>query len=422
MAENDQKPQGAPEPPANGEKPPAKPKASKAKAAKAEAPAQAPAEQPAQAAPAQAPAEQPAQAAPAQAPAAEAPAEAPKAEAKPKAKRNTVAKEDRKFVTTSGEAVENAEMGHAAGTQANIDLNATHDERKKQAQPFRIAAIVLWVLGLIAEILCFVFLKGNKPMPWVITPLVVDFVLVVVGSQLWKKANHIDPPAKGEGPMYWLKTELGVIVAVIAFFPIIIVLLLDKNSDKRTKNLATIVAVVALIAAGASGIDYHPATQEGLDAAATQASKLSDGGKCYWTEGGSVYHFNPDCSHISHSAEIVQGTVQEAFDAGKTRGCKDCTEEGGDSLLASAASSTTAATTDSTSTTTDTQATTNGSSTSTDTQSGSSTNGSTTSTDTQSGSSSSNSGSSTSGSSSNSSNSSSSNSSTSGSSTLQKAA
>ena len=322
MAENEEKPQGAPEPPAGGAgKPPAKPKGAP-KAAKAAEPAE-----PAEAAPAKqadAPAEQPA------------PAETPKAESKPKAKRNTVAKEDRKFVTTSGEAVEHAEMGHAAGTQANVDLDATHDERKAQAKPFRIAAIALWVLGLIAEILCFVFLKGNKPMPWVITPLVVDFVLVVVGSQLWKKANHIDPPAKAEGALYWLKTELGVVVAVIAFFPIIIVLLLDKNSDKRTKNLATVVAVVALIAAGASGIDYHPATQEGLDNAAIQASKLSDGGKCYWTAGGSVYHFNPDCSHLSHSAEIVQGTVSEAFDAGKTRGCKDCTEEGGSELLASA--------------------------------------------------------------------------------------
>lgn len=276
-----------------------------------------------------------------------APAEAEKdtaveqpAEDKPAAKkstRKTVAKEDRKFVTTSGEAVDNPEMGHAAGTQSNVDLDATHAERKAQAQPLRIAAIVLWVLGLVAEILCFVFLKGNKSMPWVITPLVVDFVLVVIGSQLWKKANHIDPPAKAEGAMYWLKTELGVVIAVIAFFPIIIVLLLDKNSDKRMKGIALIVAVVALVAAGASGVDYHPATQEGLDNAAVQASKLSDGGKCYWTAGGSVYHFNPDCSHLSHSAEIVQGTVSEAFDAGKTRGCKDCTEEGGSDVLSTVA-------------------------------------------------------------------------------------
>ena len=341
MAENEEKPQGAPEPPAGGAgKPPAKPKGAP-KGAKAAAPAEA-----AEAAPAKqadAPAEQPA------------PAEAPKAESKPKAKRSTVAKEDRKFVTTSGEAVEHAEMGHAAGTQSNVDFDATHAERKTQAQPFRIAAIVLWVLGLVAEILCFVFLKGNKSMPWVITPLVVDFVLVVVGSQLWKKANHIDPPAKAEGALYWLKTELGVVVAVIAFFPIIIVLLLDKNSDKRMKGVAVAVAIVALLAAGASGVDYHPATQEGLDNAAVQASKLSDGGKCYWTEGGSVYHFNPDCSHISHSAEIVQGTVSEAFDAGKTRGCKDCTEEGGSELLASASGAAAATNASNGSSTTDSQ-------------------------------------------------------------------
>ena len=407
MAENEEKPQGAPEPPAGSAgKPPAKPKGAP-KAAKAAAPAEA-AEAPAKQA--DAPAEQ------------SAPAEAPKAESKPKAKRNTVAKEDRKFVTASGEAVEHAEMGHAAGTQSNVDLDATHDERKAQAKPFRIAAIALWVLGLIAEILCFVFLKGNKPMPWVITPLVVDFMLVVIGSQLWKKANHIDPPAKAEGALYWLKTELGVVVAVIAFFPIIIVLLLDKNSDKRTKNLATVVAVVALIAAGASGIDYHPATQEGLDNAAVQASKLSDGGKCYWTAGGSVYHFNPDCSHLSHSAEIVQGTVSEAFDAGKTRGCKDCTEEGGSELLASASGAAAATTASNSSSTADSQKAT------TDSSNASKTDSSAAATDSKSSNSgsasSSNSGNSSdnSKSSSSSSNSSSSNSSASSSSTQKKAA
>ena len=244
-----------------------------------------------------------------------------------------VAKEDRKFVSAStGKTVKHPEMGHAAHSQG-ADLEQAHADRKAQAGPFRIAAAVLWVAGIVCEVLAFVFLKGNKSTPWVITPLVIDLVLVVVGSQMWKKANHIDPPAKSEGVLYWLKTELGMIVAVVAFCPIIVLLLLDKDADKKTKGLATVVAAVALVIAGASGFDYHPATQEQLDAATDQAALLADGGECYWTASGTVYHFNPDCSHLNHSAEIVEGTVQEAFDAGKTRGCKDCTEAEGDDVI-----------------------------------------------------------------------------------------
>ena len=262
--------------------------------------------------------------------------EAPKAAEEPAAEkthRKTVAKEDRKFVSAStGEAVDDPKQGHAAHTEG-ADLDAVHAERKGNATPFRIASAALWVLGIVAEVLAVVFLKKNKSTPWVITPLVIDFVLVVVGSQLWKHANHIDPPAKSEGFMYWLKTELGLVVAVIAFAPIVVILLLDKKADKKVKGIATIVAVVALVLAGVSGVDYHPATQEGLDAATQQAALLSDGGVAYWTEGGSVYHFNPDCQALTHSAEIKQGTIEQAFDAGKTRGCKFCTEAEGDDVL-----------------------------------------------------------------------------------------
>lgn len=270
------------------------------------------------------------------APARKAKVKASKPEPEPEeapAKRTRVAKEDRKFVSaaTGEDLGHSAKQGHAAHTVADVD--GAHEARAAQAKPLRIAAVILWVLGVVAEVLAVVFLKQNKDIPWVVVPLVVDFILVVVGSQLWKKANHIDPPAKSSGFMYWLQTELGLIVAVIAFFPIVILLLTDKNADKKTRSIGTIVAIAALVIAGASGIDYHPATQEALDEAEEQAALLSDGGLCYWTAGGSVYHFNPDCQALSHSAEIFQGDVQTAFDEGKTRGCKFCTEEEGEDTL-----------------------------------------------------------------------------------------
>lgn len=248
------------------------------------------------------------------------------------ATKKKVAKEDRTFVSAStGEKIEKPKPG--AAHPRKVDLEASHEERAARATPLRIGAFALWALGIVAEVLAVVFLKGNKSLPWLVTPLIIDLMLVVVGSQLWKKANHIDPPAKAEGFMYWVKTELGAIVAVVAFAPVIAIMLIDKNADRKTKGIATIVAAVALVIAGASGIDYHPAAQEGLDAALQQAALLSDDGKTYFTPGGEVYHFNPDCQALVHSATIEEGTVEQAFEQGKTRGCKFCTVADGDYVL-----------------------------------------------------------------------------------------
>ena len=76
---------------------------------------------------------------------------------------------------------------------------------KKQAAPvgnatgLRVGAIVLWVLALAFEFLAwFVFIgKVNftflPSMVQLIAFLVLDLVCVIIGSLLWKKANHIDP-------------------------------------------------------------------------------------------------------------------------------------------------------------------------------------------------------------------------------------
>lgn len=242
----------------------------------------------------------------------------------------------RKFVNTAGEAV-------AEGATYNgpaVDLNTSHSERSKLAMPYRIAAFVLWALGIMMEVFCFLVIKSvwhlpGNPLTWLIIFLLIDLVLVLIGSQLWKHANHVDPPSKANKFLYWLQTDLGTIVAVIAFMPIIILLLTDKNLDKNTKTVGSIIAVVALAAAAAGGVDYHPVSMEQFDSAEINASMLTDGGKVYWTKSGTVYHFNPECSHLKNSSEVVTGNIKEALNGGKNRACKDCAKAGGSQVLAS---------------------------------------------------------------------------------------
>lgn len=250
---------------------------------------------------------------------------------------------ERRFVDAqTGKTIEKPKQGGSGGAATQAAREEMHAERKGNALPFRIAAIVLWVLGIACEVVAILtangtlFLPGLSQMVWLIIWIVADLVLVVVGSQLWKRANHISPASKENKVAYWVQTDLGIIIAVIAFAPIILLMLSNKDLDKKTKQACSIVAGIALVAAIGSGIDYHPTSQEDLDQAEAGAAVLSDDGLCYWTPFGKVYHFNPDCQYIKNSSTIYSGTVQEAIDAKRVDGCSGCTVEGGTDLLANA--------------------------------------------------------------------------------------
>ena len=235
---------------------------------------------------------------------------------------------ERHFVDAkTGETVAKPKQGGSGAAATQAVREEMHAERKGNALPFRIGAIVLWVVGIVFEVVAILvanstlYLPKFPSMTWVVIFLVVDLVAVVIGSQLWKRANHISPAPKENKLAYWVQTELGVIIAVIAFAPILLLMLTNKDMDKKTKQVCSIVAGVALVAAIGSGIDYHPTSQEDLDQAEAGAAVLSDDGLAYWTPFGEVYHFNPDCQYIKNSGTIYSGTVSDALEAGRTRAC-----------------------------------------------------------------------------------------------------
>ncbi|OZG69322.1 hypothetical protein [Bifidobacterium eulemuris] len=244
---------------------------------------------------------------------------------------------DRKFIDRStGESVTDVKAHSVSG----VDLDASHARRRSQAMPLRIVAFVLWLVGIVMEVLAVLEMNGTFNFPgldrmwWVIILLVVDFGFVLAGSLTWNRANSIDPASKKNAVAYWIQTELGVIIAVIAFAPIILLTLMNKDLDKKTKTVCSIVAGVALVAAGLGGANWQPTTSEAYDQAEVAAAQLADDGEVYWTASGDVYHFNPDCPHLKRSAEIYSGTIEEAFaDNHKTRACKDCATEGGRYVL-----------------------------------------------------------------------------------------
>lgn len=190
----------------------------------------------------------------------------------------------------------------------------------------RAGAVCLWIVGLVFEVLAIMLmfekiaiLPKIQPLYKAIGALVLDLICVVIGSQLWKKANHIAPASQKNAFKFWLWNNLGVIVSAIAFIPFIILLLTNKNADKKSKTIGTIVAVVFLAIAGLTSYDWNPLSQEALEEAA-------NGSQVYWTEHGKKMHLYEDCQALDRSEELKLGTADEFLAEKNQSGtiCKFC--------------------------------------------------------------------------------------------------
>ena len=189
----------------------------------------------------------------------------------------------------------------------------------------RAGAVILWIVALAFEVAALFIVLGKitltfLPTLWqLIIALVLDLICVIIGAQLWKKANHIKPASKKNKFTFWLWNNMGVVACVICFLPIIIVMLLNKDLDKKTKTIATVVAVIALLIGGVASYDFNPVSAEQQQAAINAITT-----DVYWAPFGKVYHTHEDCGALNHTDTLTMGTVEEAIAAGRTRLCSYC--------------------------------------------------------------------------------------------------
>lgn len=209
----------------------------------------------------------------------------------------------------------------------------TPKERKKRATGRRLLAILFWLLAFAAEVI--VILRLNGYLYWlpqidiktfILIGLGIDLVLVIIGSLFWKKANRINPPSEKNKVWFFLCSQMGLIAAIIAFAPLIVILIKDKSLDKKTKRIVSVVAAIALLIAGAASIDYNPASAEDLAEAKTEAAELGYGEEVYWTQYGRSYHLDQDCHTLSRSKVLYEGTMDEAFEAKRNDPCDFCAD------------------------------------------------------------------------------------------------
>jgi len=247
---------------------------------------------------------------------------------------NAVKDTAEKAKTTTKKTVSKAKEAAEETTEKVKDTSEKIRENGRkipQAKPtgnatlYRILAVVCWVIAIGLEVCAVLTIleKIELPMPiiWgVIIFLVADLIFCVLGSQLWKKANHIDPASEKNPLKFWLWNNIGVIMAAVAFLPFVILALTSKNTDQKTKTIAVIAAVACLAISGLAGYDWNPISQEQK----SSAEHILEGVDVYWTNFGHRYHLDMDCSSLGRSENLTKGTVTEAIADGKTHLCKFC--------------------------------------------------------------------------------------------------
>lgn len=197
-------------------------------------------------------------------------------------------------------------------------------EAKGKATTFRVIAVVLWLLAIGTEAFAIFWVLKQNPVNLVllIILLVVIGLLAVGGSLLWKRANVLDPASKSDTVRFFVQNQLGAIITVVAFLPLIILIFTNKNMDGRQKGIAGAIGIVLLLVAGYFGTSINPPSTEQYTQETSLVEQYTGQDLVYWTKEGKVYHLCQDASAVnleSKDNQIYSGTVAEAHAAGKER-------------------------------------------------------------------------------------------------------
>lgn len=240
---------------------------------------------------------------------------------------------EKKYVRVESENSESNEIYGKDKYGKIIKIEQTWDPHKR-ATCKRIWAIICWVIAIAFEVIGILKLTdvinwfSGLDITWfLIICIVLDLIFVIIGSLLWKKANHINPASERNKTKFWLWNNLWTILSVIAFLPIIILIFTDKDLDKKSKGIVGTVAIVALAIAGLTSYDWNPISMEWLERAEQEVLQVSPSGTVYWAEHSKKYHVDQDCPAFSRSETVYEGTVRDAYERWLTNPCRICIPE-----------------------------------------------------------------------------------------------
>jgi hypothetical protein len=145
------------------------------------------------------------------------------------------------------------------------EWRATHGQ-EAAAKRLRIFAVLSWIIAIGGEVAGIIFLRQGRfdhgNLPLLIGILVGIAIFAIAGSLMWKAANKQDPARRSEPAKFFFQNQLGAIITVIAFLPLLVLIFMDKDMDPKNKKIAG--GLGALLAVGATliGVSWNPPSVE----------------------------------------------------------------------------------------------------------------------------------------------------------------
>jgi len=157
----------------------------------------------------------------------------------------------------------------AVAAEEEVDITKAwkaSEDQKGKAKKLRMFAGLSFLAAFAGEIFGIVTLMKDKfnegNMALLIGIFVVIAIFAMLGSILWKKANRHDPASKADGFKFFVQNQLGAILTVLAFLPLLALVFLDKDMDPNTKKVAGGIGVALAALATVVGVDFNPVSTE----------------------------------------------------------------------------------------------------------------------------------------------------------------
>src|SRR5947209_10096476 len=145
------------------------------------------------------------------------------------------------------------------------EWRATHGQ-KSAATRLRIFAVIAWIIAIGGEIFGVVMLRQHKfdhgNLPLLIGILAGIAIFAIAGSLMWKAANKQDPARQSDRARFFFQNQLGAIITVIAFLPLLVLIFMDKDMDPKNKKIAGGVGAVLAVVATMIGVSWKPPSVE----------------------------------------------------------------------------------------------------------------------------------------------------------------
>src|SRR3954470_8421050 len=158
-----------------------------------------------------------------------------------------------------------AEDKPGADVDVTKEWRATHGQ-ESAAKRLRLFAMLSWIVAIGGEVAGIVMLRQHKfdhgNLGLLIGLLVVIAIFAIAGSLMWKAANKHDPARQSDKAKFFFQNQLGAIITLIAFLPLIVLIFMDKDMDPKNKKIAGGIGAVLAVAATLVGVSWNPPSVE----------------------------------------------------------------------------------------------------------------------------------------------------------------